>query len=85
MYKNDKKWTHKGWMFGLVPICIRFDSEIPEVECRRFVPEWWFDLCESVYGFMIMCATMVNPEFEPQFAILVTGEIDDDSRGVGGN
>jgi hypothetical protein len=78
-YKNcyDKNnYTHYGWMYGIVPVYVDMTpKDCPAIEVRSVVFEPLMDVMESIFGAFCIVATMVNPEFEPQFAIKLTGEI----------
>ena len=68
--------THKGWIFYLVPVYLTFyGPDEPVVEVRYGWLEWWFDVCEALFGCATYIATMINPDIEPTFPILITGEI----------
>ena len=69
-------YTHKGWIFGVVPVYLgNLESGAPNVEVRRWVPEWWFDLWAAMFDLFTMVACAVNPWFEPMFPIVETGEL----------
>lgn len=73
---NEMKRTHKGLMFGLVPVFLDMsDEECPAVEGRNFVCDIILDIVTPIFGVCIFIMTMVNREYEPAFPIKITGEI----------
>lgn len=71
------RFTHYGWMCGLCPVYVGgLASAGPEVEPRNWVPEFWFEWCLELYGAFTTMATLLNPTFEPEFGLLITGPIE---------
>jgi len=69
-------YTHYGWFVGLVPVYIgNPDSVGPTVTERNWVPEWYFTLVEGVFGLFCWACSILSPDFEPAFPLLITGEI----------
>lgn len=69
-------YTHKGWLYGLAPVYLGdIESLAPHVEPRRWVPGWWLDLCEDLFAAFVFLVMLVNPAFEPEFPILITGKL----------
>lgn len=69
-------YQHKGWIFGVVPVYIGdLESRGPMIAERNGIPEWWFSLFEALFGIFCWLMTLANPDFEPTFPILVTGEL----------
>ncbi|WP_343590156.1 hypothetical protein [Paracidovorax wautersii] len=70
------EFTHYGWFVGLVPVYVGdLDQVAPVVAERNGVPEWCFTLAEAAFGLFCWVSSMVSPDFEPSFPILITGEI----------
>lgn len=70
------KYTHYGWFLGLVPVYLAdVDSDAPVVVERNWVPEWYCWAVEALFGLFCWAASLVIPNFEPMFSMLVTGEI----------
>jgi hypothetical protein len=75
-------FTHYGWFAGLCPVYVgRPYSAGPDVAARNWVPEWWFDLVEALFGAFCWTASHLNPDFEPGFPIFITGEIQRPTEG----
>jgi hypothetical protein len=75
MTDNAPEFTHYGW-FGCCPVKIGdLDSDAPVLAPRWMVLEWLFDIQEVVQGLAIGLCSMLNPEYEPQWKIRVSGEI----------
>lgn len=73
---NEMKRTHKGLMFGLVPVFLDMsDAECPAVEGRNFACEILLDIVTPIFGACIFIMTMINREYKPAFPIKITGEI----------
>lgn len=72
----ETEFTHVGWFCGICPVYIDrpFDGAPLLVE-RNWVPEWWFDFTEALFGWFCWLATFADPHFVPTFPIMVTGEI----------
>jgi hypothetical protein len=69
-------FTHYGWFVGLVPVYIgNLDAVAPTVTERNGVPEWYFSLAEGLFGLFCRMSSLLSPEFEPAFPLLITGEI----------
>lgn len=70
------QYTHKGW-FGLCPIYIGSIDQDPIEMCPRYNwLGWLFDFSVAVQEFSIEFLSAINPEYEPAWAIKVTGELD---------
>jgi len=41
----------------------------------KLEPLFW--LSESVYGLLIFMTSMINPDYDPEWPLLVTGELHD--------
>jgi len=69
------KYTHKGWFF-LCPIYLNADDEEEmAVEARYEWLEWWFTVNLWIFGTLVLLIELVNPEYEPEFPFIVTGEV----------
>lgn len=70
------KFKFYGWFCGLVPVYIDDAyADAPMLVERNWVPVLWFMLIECLYGALIFFATIVNPDYEPMWPIMVTGRI----------
>lgn len=79
------KRTHKGLMYGIVPVYLDFtERECPGVEARHWSLEWLLDVVEAMFGLFCMVATTINPTLDPQFPIKITGVLDWDGEEIGG-
>lgn len=79
------KRTHKGLMFGIVPVYLDFTSrECPEVEGRFFGCEFLLTVCGLAFEAFSYVMTLANPEYEPLFPIAITGVLDWDGEEIGG-
>jgi len=71
-----EQFTHYGLMYGVVPIYVDMtDEDCPVVATRNFIPEWALTLVDVLWGTAIFFLTLVNPDYEPTFAITLTREI----------
>jgi len=80
---NDMpKMTHKGF-FGICPVYFAdLDADCPFVDPRHWIFEPLFWLSESVYGLLITVGSMINPDYDPEWPLFVTGELHDkDAQG----
>lgn len=69
------KYSHYGWFAGLVPVYLGdIASEAPIVIERNWVPEWYFWAVEALFGFFCWMCSLLVPDFEPTFPLLITGE-----------
>lgn len=69
-----KDWKHKGW-FGVCPIYLSSDtSEDPTVVERNWVPEWWLDLNEAVFGLYAMLRSSLDEDWEPLYPFIITAD-----------
>lgn len=79
------KFTHKGW-FGLCPVYFAdLESEAPHVHPRHWIFTPLMMLSEVFFSVAFWCAGFINPDFEPAWALRVTGALeepaDDGKRG----
>lgn len=75
--KNGLNATHKGIMFGFIPVYLNMDNgECPGVEGRNWFCEFLMDIVIPIYLFIGNCMIRCNPTFEPVFMIKITGELD---------
>lgn len=73
---DNFKPTHYGLFMGIVPIILDLTNEAePVIEGRWFWCNPLLTVTEYVFGMFCMVATMINPDFEPMFAMKITGEI----------
>lgn len=71
-----KTFTHKGLFLGIVPVYLAdLQTDTPLVTARNWIPEWYFDGVEMFFGLTAMLGSLVNPDWEPEYRITVTGEI----------
>lgn len=71
-------FTHCGWFWGCVPVYVNMrNSDCPDVATRNWIPEWVLDLADTLSAGPIYLMTLVNPEYEPMFAIKLTGLIEE--------
>lgn len=69
------KYTHKGW-FLFCPIYLNADDgEGMAVDARWAWLDWWFDVNGFIFDLFVTVALFFNPDMEPSFPFMVTGEI----------
>ncbi len=72
--------THKGLMFGIVPVYLDMTNE----ECPAILGRNWFceyvllDIFGVLFGILTYTMNMLNPEFEPEFPIRITEVLNDE-------
>ena len=78
MFKDlPVKLTHKGW-FGFCPVFFgNLESVAPLVVERHWLLLPIMILNEWIFGGMFFFATLINPEYEPEWPLRVTGELHD--------
>lgn len=70
----QREFTHIGWFAGICPIYYAdTGSEGCVLAERNWVPEWYFSMCEGIFGLFCAVMTTLNPDFEPTFPIMLTG------------
>jgi hypothetical protein len=65
--------THKGWL-GFCPIYVgnlHGDSPLVVERWRILAPLLWFNTW--IFGLFFTMATMIDPEYEPQWPLRITG------------
>lgn len=68
-------FTHKGW-FGFCPVYFaNLETPSPLVHERHWSLLPVMILNEWIFGFMFWMKTAIDPEYEPQWPLRVTGEI----------
>lgn len=76
MATSAPKFTHKGW-FGLCPIYIAdLESGEPTLVERHRVFFPLFLLSEFVFGAIFAVQTALDPYYEPEWPIRITGELE---------
>lgn len=71
-----REFTHRGWQL-LCPVYIAgVDSPGMVLQERNGIPEWWLQLNCAAEGALIWCMSAIDPFWEPQFMVLVTGRIE---------
>ncbi|MBK6742509.1 MAG: hypothetical protein IPG66_05825 [Hydrogenophilales bacterium] len=74
MASFDQVYTHKGW-FGICPVWLAdIDTDCPAV-WPRYGLQFLLGASELLYGGMIWLLTAMNPDAEPLFPIVITGEL----------
>jgi hypothetical protein len=69
-------YTHRGW-FALCPVYIgNTYTPAPTLVPRRRVLTPLFALSECIQAASIAVLARVDPEYDPNFAIVITGELD---------
>lgn len=72
-----RKYTHRGLLCGICPVYIGdARSQSPALVERNWVPGWWFDLTQGLFAIYAALQEAVDPAFEPEFPIVITGKID---------
>lgn len=73
---KEMKRTHKGLMFGCVPVFLDMtDQECPSVEGRNLLCEVFLSVAHNIFAVCIFIRTAVDREYEPSFPIQITGEL----------
>lgn len=73
---NKMKRTHKGLMFGCVPVFLDMTDEYcPSVEGRNFLCEIFLSVAHHIFAICIFLRSAVDPHYEPSFPIQITGEL----------
>ena len=74
-----RQFTHYGLFWGCVPVYVNMQNdECPDVSTRNWVPEWTLDVADWLSGIPIWFMTLIDPYYEPMFAIKLTALIEDD-------
>lgn len=72
------KRTHKGLMYGCVPVYLNMDcGDCPEVEGRNLLCEIGLSIVEPLFGLFTYIMTALDPAYEPMYPIKITGETND--------
>lgn len=73
------KRTHKGLMFGIVPVFLDMSNpQCPVVEGRNFLCEILLDIVEPLFGFCIYLRTSIDDSgYEPAFPVRITGQLEE--------
>lgn len=75
MIMKDVKFTHKGWFFMCPIYLCHYDGESIAVEARSPILEFWFDINNFIFAICVNIRSAIDPEYEPAFPFLITGEI----------
>lgn len=73
----SEQFTHYALFWGCVPVYINMrNDECPDVATRNWIPDWTLDFADWLSWLPVQIMTLINPEYEPQFAIKLTGYIE---------
>lgn len=77
------KATHHGSLHG-IPCWIDMSDEIaPGIKAKGgFIGEIALDFMELLFGCFTWCATALNPDYEPMYAIKVGKAVSEDKAGA---
>lgn len=68
-------YTHKGW-FGLCPVYLaNLGSDAPDIDERHWLLTPWMTFNGWLLNALIFVKSVLDPDYEPAFPILVTGEL----------
>lgn len=73
--EEDVAFTHKGWMLFCPVKLGALDTEAPIVGARWTVLDPLFWLAELVQSCVIGVCSFCNPDYEPQWYFVITGEL----------
>lgn len=68
-----QRYTHYARFAGLVP-CY-FNEYTNELAVRNWLPDWLLDAATWLYGSFVTVVTMVDEDYEPEWMLVITGEI----------
>ena len=77
MSKSDiEQYTHYALFLGFVPVYFREEGgEGCAMAVRNWWPEWIMDAGEFLFSLFCWCASLIDPSFEAEYPITLTGEI----------
>lgn len=76
MIKPPAGYTHYGFLHG-IPVYVDFSTpDAPGIETRWYIPEFCLDIMEALFGCYVGFMTAIEPDFEPCYAIKLTGIIE---------
>lgn len=81
MKKKDilRYFTHYGLYWGVVPVYVNMRvPDCPDVATRNGIPEWAMAVIDWLTAIPIGLARIINPNYQPMFAIKLTDLIEDD-------
>lgn len=70
-----KDFTHYGLFFGLVPVYLGDIEGDMLIATRNGIPDIFMDTVEVLFATFVFIATFIKPDFEPNYAIRITGEM----------
>lgn len=71
-----KHFTHYGLFCGVIPVYVGdIDGEECTMAVRNWWPEWLMDAANALYRVAFTVMEIFNPDIEPGWPILLTGEI----------
>lgn len=65
--------THKGLLFGFIPVLVDMKAEEIMVRSKWLDPV--ADLAAGIFGICVCIRQIVQPDYEPQFPVKVMGEL----------
>jgi len=75
MNYQGQEFTHKGLFLNIIPVYLCADDPEGLISVRHWSLEIPMDIVEGAFGMLCALISMVNPDFEPSFQILITGEV----------
>lgn len=68
-------YTHKGW-FGMCPVYLAgVETDCPDLDVRHWSLAWLLTMSVWMLGSMIWIRTAMDPLYDPEFPIVITGEL----------
>ena len=69
------KYKHVGWFCWICPVYMGEPNEGCDVAVRNWVPEWWLDFTEALFGTYVFLRCTIDPEYDPAYPFLITGDL----------
>ena len=77
------KATHHGSLHGIPCWIDMTDDDAPGIKAKGgFIGEIALDFMELLFGCFTWCATALNPDYEPMYAIKVGKAVSEDKDGA---
>ena len=74
---EDFNPTHKGLVFGIVPVYLDMTIEdYPKVEGRFLGCNLLLDIFESLFDLFILVVTSIDPLYEVSYPLTITEELE---------
>ncbi len=73
MSMNNCKFTHKGLLYGIVPVFLDMkDEDCPTIAGRNLLCDVLWFFVEPIFAMATFLRSVIDPSYQPSFPIKIT-------------